>query len=575
MLAVLLVACSALRPDARGTEPQVSQADACLEAFRRTKGTTLGDGASSAQLAAALLQEPGTPQSYSNCPEGTKLGSIIKKGDTVKVKDDLTSVHDATVRGNVGWYPNKGNYLGQVGRVVGSDWVGSGLRIRFADGRWWSYDCGALLIPEKDALQESVPPDGYTTCPEGTGLGRLVQRGDRVKLKNDVNVVRDPTVRGDAGWSAQKAWYLGASGIVIGNDWTGTGIRIRFHDGHWWSYDCGALYIEKHRLFNDTDQSTNFTKASYPGQLLGSVGQFTDRLLRWAYAKEDAQALQVLEDPEVGEPELERNTTPQITNASVEEIAVHSFAYLGVVLSRLIRGLASPRRPTKTAEATELWLKEKKAEESAAQDNVGAKRALQSSVDATNPANAVADKKHARERAGSRGDLEAPALRSDMPMHDGPEPPRGHEPARLNKEARKQETKGEFESAEASGSLVALHAKAVKQEIGNNKKEWYAKEQARADREKKKQEDKMSDQGSARDDSLEAVADMQALVALRRCLHARAAGQAPTSLAPWPGAWLAAVAGAVGAVAAAGVAAAVSAGPRVARRREHCGKRLR
>lgn len=73
-------------------------------------------------------------------------------------------------------------------------------------------------------------------------------KGDVVTVNPDKELVKSLN-EGDGsgsrgGWSYDKQAYLGHSGHVVGWDWVGKGVRVRFSDGHWWSFAPEALHID-------------------------------------------------------------------------------------------------------------------------------------------------------------------------------------------------------------------------------------------------------------------------------------------------------------------------------------------
>jgi len=66
-------------------------------------------------------------------------------GDWVAVSSNLERVK-AMTKGPVGWQDEKDAYVGQVGVVFGTDWVGPGIRVTFSDGHWWSFHPQSLFI---------------------------------------------------------------------------------------------------------------------------------------------------------------------------------------------------------------------------------------------------------------------------------------------------------------------------------------------------------------------------------------------------------------------------------------------
>lgn len=44
-------------------------------------------------------------------------------------------------------------------------------------------------------------------------------------------------------WTPKKGKYVGQCGVVVGMDRIGVGIRVKFSDGHWWSFAPEALHV--------------------------------------------------------------------------------------------------------------------------------------------------------------------------------------------------------------------------------------------------------------------------------------------------------------------------------------------
>eukprot|EP00929_Paragymnodinium_shiwhaense_P057156 TRINITY_DN28605_c0_g1_i2.p1 TRINITY_DN28605_c0_g1~~TRINITY_DN28605_c0_g1_i2.p1 ORF type:complete len:309 (-),score=76.50 TRINITY_DN28605_c0_g1_i2:421-1347(-) len=98
----------------------------------------------------------------------------------------------------------------------------------------------------RHAVETRLVRNGYLQYSGGTGF-RLV-KGDQVivdsKVRRVQHLCEGDMNRWGGGWNYEKEQYCGKEGMVIGRDWIGYGIRVRFDDGHWWSYAPEALHVK-------------------------------------------------------------------------------------------------------------------------------------------------------------------------------------------------------------------------------------------------------------------------------------------------------------------------------------------